>query len=186
MTAAVTQPPPPRRTLFAIGADLLALDALLDECGGDVSDPKVEAAVEAWHAELAADEAAKLDGWVGWVEPLEREAKAARAEAAEFAARAQARERAAAAAKARMLDHLLATGRTKAVTASGRTISAQQNGGLPPVVIDPDADPATAADRLCQVHRRIDPASVRLALQAGETLPFARLGERGFQLRIRS
>ena len=187
-TTAVAQTPPPRRTLFAITADLAALDQLLEERGGDVSDPAVLAAVESWYADLAAEEAAKLDGWCNWVRQLDMEAHAARVESAEYAKRAQAREATLRWAKARMLDHLLATGRTKAVTASGRTVAVQQNGGVLPLECSTFTQDHLANEvdpRFVLTTLAIDTAAVRAAVDAGEQLPFARYGERGFQLRIR-
>lgn len=179
-----TVPPPPRRTLYQIGADLLALDALLDEANGDLSDPAVEAAAAAWFDALAAEEAAKLDGWIGYVRQLEMEAAAAKAEAEQWLTRVRSREARVAWLKERLKRHLEATGRTKATTLSGRTIAVQANGGHPPVEIDA-VDPYGVADRLCEVRRLIDREKVRTALLAGEGLSFARLVPRGTHLRIR-
>lgn len=175
---------PHRRSLFDIGHDLIALDLLLDEIGGDVTDPQADAAITAWTAELANDEARKLDGWVGYVRQLEMEAAAAKAEAEQWLARVKSRESRIAWLKETLKRHLENTGRTKVQTLAGRTIAVQANGGHPPVEIDA-VDPYGLPDRLCEVRRLIDREKVRRALEAGEELAFARVLPRGTHVRIR-
>lgn len=124
-----------RRTLFEISSDLLALDALLSEREGDITDPEVAATIDAWFAELSYDEAHKLESWCGYVAQLEMEAERARVEAAAWHAKARSRENRMAWLRARMLAYIESSGRSKVVTASGRTLSVQQNGGKAPLVI---------------------------------------------------
>jgi hypothetical protein len=173
------------KTLFEIGSEMAALDALLDEVAGDVSDPAVDAAVTQWQAELAADEARKLDGYVNYLKQIEMEAAASRAEAEEYLARAKTREARAAFLKSRMVAHLFATGRTSAKTATGRTVAVQANGGKLPVLIDPGVDVDAVDPRFVATRREIDRDMVRESLEAGDVLPFARLGSKGSHLRVR-
>lgn len=177
--------PKPRRTLYEIDADLLALDSLLDEIGGDVSDPTVAAAIDAWYAELAYDEAKKLDGWVNWIRQMEMESAAARAEAEQYARRAQTRDRTIAWAKGVMKSRLEGSARTEVETATGRIISVQKNGGRVPVLLVDGLRVDDLPDQFVRVVREIDSEKVRAELEAGGVLTFARLGERGTQLRIR-
>lgn len=79
------------------------------------------------------------------------------------------------------LEHMMrTTGRTKFKTALF-SFNIQKNGGSVPVVLDPDASvPA-------EWRKPGDPdtGKIRQFLEAGNTLPFATLGERGESLRIR-
>ena len=177
-------PAPVRRTLFDIGSDLLTLDQLIEDIGGDVSDPQVEAAVTALTSELARDEAAKLDGWVGWVRQMEMEAAAAFAEADQWRHKGQALTNRVAWAKSVLKQHLENTRRAKVQTARGHTVTVQANGGKLPVQVDP-VDPETVAERFQRVRVELDTDAVRTALEAGEQLAFARLQPRGTHLRIK-
>lgn len=171
-----------RRTLFDIGADLLALDQLLDDLDGDVTDASVEAAVTAWTAELAADESRKLDNVVGYLRQLDMEEAAARAQAEQWQQKARSRAGRAAWMKELVRRHLLASGRTRAATETGHTVSVVGNGGKVPLDLSP-VDPDALPDRF--TRRVLDPEAVRAALEAGEELPFARLGERGSHVRVK-
>ena len=172
-------------TLYAIGEDLLALDALLEERDGDITDPDVAAAIDAWAAELTANLAVKLDSCVGYIRTLEMEEAAAKAEAEQWQHKAASRAKRRDLFKARVKSILEATGQTKVTTATGRVVAVQANGGNPPVIYADPLDPAKVPDEYCIVRRTIDNAAVLAALKEGETLPFAHLGERGSHLRIR-
>jgi hypothetical protein len=173
-----------RRTLFDISSDLLALDALLEEIGGDVSDPTVAATIDAWFSELAYDESRKLESWVGYVRQLEMEAAAAREESERFLVKARVRESRMAWLKDRMKAYLESSGRTKVTTEAGRTLMVQKNGGKAPLTLEPvdlDAVPV----ELVRVRRELDMEAVRSALEAGQRLAFASLAERGTHLRVK-
>lgn len=172
-------------TLFQLGDDIRALDDLIEELGGDVSDPQVEAAWLAMAEQLTTDEAAKLDGYVNYIRTLEMEAVAAKAEAEQYAMKARTRENRVKWIKERLKQHLEATGRTKAETATKRAIAIQANGGKPPLILVDNLDPATLPDHLVIIRRTPDTDAIRAALEAGEPLPFASLGCRGTHLRIR-
>lgn len=171
------------RTLFNIGDDLRALADLMDEC--EELSPEVDAAITAWFNELSADEAAKLDGYVGLIRTWEMEAAAAYAEAEQYEAKARVRANRAARLKDRLKWYLESTGRKKVETATKRTIAIQANGGPVPVMLADSIDPSTIPDDLAIVRRTIDTEAVRQFLLAGGTLDFAALGFRGTHLRIR-
>jgi hypothetical protein len=169
-------------TLFEIGAELEALNALLDEVGGDISDPTVEEAVAAWFAEIATDEGAKLEQYACLIRLWETEAEVARVEAKAFAARAAAREKNIDRLKARMLGYLQASNRTFAKTKTGRTISIRVNGGKTAIVYTGGATPDTVSSQF--TRRELDTETIRAALDRGEQLSFAKLAERGVHLRV--
>lgn len=169
-------------TLFQIADDLRALAELLAEGGAELADDTA-AAADAWFAELSGREETKLDAYVELIRRFEMESDAAGAEAERLEAIRGARGKAAARLKQRLHEHLVATGRTRIVTASARTIRIQTN-GTAPVDIDRDLDLATVPADLVKTTQSLDAAEVIRRLKAGETFPFARLGERGSHLRI--
>lgn len=199
-------PLPAGPTLWQIGDDLEALEALLAEVGGDVSEEEAEAAIDAWLAETRETEAAKLDRYGALIRTLEARAEIQEKEAARLMERAQVNRNAVKRLKDRLLMHLERTGRTKA---DGHLYSftVAKNGGKPPLVIDEGIDPMTLPvqyrrasmvllcptdetldalrDQCSRLEVEPDTAAIRAALDAGEFLPFARIGERGRHLRIR-
>lgn len=170
-------------TLFEIGDELRALDALLDEVQGDISDPEAERAIEDWFAELGNTEAAKLDGYLLLMRQWEMESIAAKAEAERFATAAKVRENRIERLKGRLLNHLIGTNRTKVQTAAGRTIRMQKN-GTKPLVFDIDATVDNVPEQFVRVRKELDKAAVGKAITAGEDIQFARFEEAGFHLRI--
>ena len=181
-TTAVTTPAR-RPTLYQFGADLDALDDLLDELGGDVSDPAVEAAIDAWQAELHAGRAEKLDGIAGYDKQLTIEEAACLAEAKEWTAKAGRIARRKAAVRAGVKLHMDRAGEKKLFSAKGVTFAVVTNGGHAALIV-PDAD-RVPVDFL-KTTVSVDTAKIRDALAAGATLDFAALDDRGNSLRIKS
>lgn len=68
------------QTLDAIEQDLEALDAILADLGGDITDEEVEAAIERWFEELGEARDAKLNGYARRIQALETHAEAKKAE----------------------------------------------------------------------------------------------------------
>ena len=169
-------------TLFEIADDLRALADLLAEGDAELAD-ETAAAAEAWFAELGGQEAEKLDAYVDLIRRFESEAQTANEEAQRYDRIASVRGNAAARLKNRLRDYLAATGQPKVQTATGRTVRIQKN-GTAPLVVDDGLDLATVPPELVKVSRSIDLAAVRDRLKAGESLPFARLGDPGCHLRI--
>lgn len=174
----------PKRALFDIGEDLIAFDNLLEDVGGDVSDPSVESTITNWFTTLSGEESRKLDGYLGYIKTLEGEATVAQAEKEQFETKVRTRKSRIEFLKARLKQHLEATKRTQVKTLAGRTIAIQANGGKLPVDID-QVDPATLPERFTKTTVTINREAVAAALEAGEVLEFARLGTRGTQLRIK-
>lgn len=171
--------------LFQIGEDLRALDALIDEVGGEVTDPAVCAAWEEWQQELADNEAVKLDSCINMIRQWEMEAAAAKAEADQYIAKARTRENRMAWMKSNIKLHLESTGRKRVLTATNRAIWIQGDGGRSPVVIASDLDPSKTPDELAIIRRTPDREAIRDYLEGGGVLDFAVIGERGCHLKIK-
>jgi len=166
-------------TLFQMGADLLAVYDQIDDLGGELP-PELEA----WFDELATNEAAKLDSYVGLIRQADAEAAAATEEMERWKMRAQARTNLSKRLKDRIKQHLELTGRAKVETVTGRVLAIQKNGGKQPVIVDwlPLEE---LPERFKKVTITEDRDKIAEALASGEELTFARLEPRGTHLRIK-
>lgn len=173
-----------KQTLYDISSDLMALRELLDESGGELT-PETEPIFDQFFAELTAAQGEKLDGYIGLIRQFEMESATAKAESEQWGKKAQAKWQAVARLKDRLKMFLELTGQQKVQTERGRTVAIQANGGNVPVRLAFVIDLDTVPDRFKKVKVEIDTDAVREALQAGEVLDFASLGERGTHLRIR-
>lgn len=173
-----------KRTLFDIGVDFAALDELIEDLGGDISNPAVESAITQWFAEVAGDESRKLSNYVAYIRQLEMEATCAKLQSSAFAAKRQSRESRIAWMKMRLMQYLMMTNRTKVSTADGTQIAVQSNGGKMPIEIDP-IPLADLPDRFVSVVRQLNRDAIEAAIESGEELSFARAIPRGTHLRIR-
>ena len=168
-------PPMTTRPLYAITAELIALNERLDD---GALDPEIDA----YLAGLEAEQAVKLDGYLALLGQLRMEAVAARAERDQWAAKEQARTDRIARLEARLKAHLEATGQPKVTTATGRVVSIVRNGGTLPVEYKPLIRPSDLPAEYQRVE--INKPAVREALERGEQLDFAELLPRGTHLRI--
>jgi len=166
------------RPLFAITAELVKFHDTVDE-SGEVSDE-----LDVWFSSLEAEEGVKLDGYLNVVKTLAMERDAAKSEAAQYTLRAKVRDNRIAQLEGRLRLHLEATGRTRIETATGRPIRLVGNGGKLPLVIGDGVDVAKLPVEFIEWNVSINRDAVREVLEAGEQLSFARLGERGTNLRI--
>lgn len=167
--------------LIDISADMQALDDLLAEVGGDVSDPNVAAAVEAWMAELDVNFAGKVDNYAALITSIRARADVRRAESERLAKRAEIDEASADWLAARLLQALEARG-TRKVETDRYAVSVVGNGGKAPLILTGDVPP-----EWCKFIEKIEVNrdKIRASLEAGEALPFASLGERGRRLAIK-
>ncbi len=175
---------PLRRTLYAIGEDLLALEELLTELGGDVSDAELEAAIDAWFGALGAERDQKLDSYAALIREMEARAAARREEARRLTALAQVDDNAAKRLKARLLWFFQQHRIDEAIDTPRFRLKKCRAGGKLPLVLDPAAQPEDVEERFRQVTFSFDGDAVRAALDAGEELSFARYGERTEYVRI--
>jgi hypothetical protein len=180
-TAITAGSPAKRRSLFDIGDDLTALNDLLEEIGGDVTDPQVCDAVEGWFRLLAEEQATKLDNLHGYIRSLEAEQHACERERDEWAKRAESRRKRVDGMRAMLVGHLLRHG-GKAESASGIKFRSQQNGGKTPLVVEDGF--STTDERFFTLVQKIDNNAIRAAIEAGEHVSGARLAERGHHLRV--
>jgi hypothetical protein len=167
--------------LLDITDDMKALEDLLAEVGGDVTDPKVGETVDAWFAELDANLTGKIDNYAALISTLRARADIRRAEAERLARRAQVDESAADWLASRLLAALDTRGMRKVET-DRYAVSVVGNGGKQPLLVDGDV-PAEFLKTVTKVEP--DRERIRLAIEAGQALPFARLGDRGKRLSIR-
>jgi hypothetical protein len=172
------------KTLWAINEDMEALDALLEELGGDVTDEQVAATIEAWFAEIDSDLANKVDGYCALIRQLEAVAAARREEAERLTKRAKTGE-ANAKRLGERLKMFMAFRGMKKLDTPRYTVSVVNNGGAPPVEIDADAVLPDDLTRVIPEQREPDKKAIVAALQQGRELPGVRLGERGTRLAIR-
>lgn len=167
--------------LLQITDDMQALDDLLAEVGGDVTDPKVAETVDAWFAELDQNLGAKVDNYAALITSIRARADVRRAESERLAKRAQMDEASADWLAARLLQAFEARG-TRKVETDRYAVSVVGNGGKAPLVLTGEVPADWHREK---VERTPDRERIRLALEAGEALPFASLGERGRRLAIK-
>ena len=84
-----------------------------------------------------------------------------------------------------MLQEFFACHDLKTVETARYKLTLASNGGKAPLIVDEDYGTTAIPDELCKVTREPDTAAIRAALEAGEELPFARVGERGQSMRIK-
>ena len=171
------------RTIFDIGADLEAIDQLMEELDGDISDPVVEKALTEWFEQAQSDLGAKLDNYVNYAKRLESVRVAAKAEADQYAKRVQVIDNRIKSLKWRLADFFDRSGRRTCETATGRKVRLQANGGVQTLELD-EIDISHIPVRFRKTVVTIDTAVIRDALNAGEILPFARLLPRGESIRF--
>ena len=63
------------RRLFDIGDDLLALEELLSDAGGEIGDDEAGQALERWFDELGEERDAKIDGYCALIREFEARAE---------------------------------------------------------------------------------------------------------------
>lgn len=164
-------------------AHLRALEDLLSEVGGDVTEAEAEAAIDAWLKEADAPLQAKLDGYGVVIREFELRAAARKAEADRIAALANTDANNSRRLKERLRWFFEAEGIDKIETSRFKFALAS-NGGKAPVILhcEPEALPEWAK----RVTVTPDMEAIRGEIETrGESLEFAEIGERGKHLRIR-
>jgi hypothetical protein len=122
------------RTLLQISDDMQALDELLAEVEGDISDPKVQEAFDAFFAEIETNLKGKVDGYCGLINEMSARAYIRTTEAHRLMHRAKVDEDAMAWLKARLKAFL--EGRALRVLETDRyKVTVAGNGGKAPLDI---------------------------------------------------
>jgi hypothetical protein len=172
------------RTLYEIGTDMQALEALLLETGGDISDPAVAAAVAAWESELETNLSAKVDGYARLIADMEARAEARKAEASRISDLAKADQKAADALRERLRFVFDAKGIPPVQTANFR-VGLAKKGGKAPMDLRVGVDELPSWAVRSETVLSPDKDAIRARLEAGEVLSFAALMERGNYISIR-
>ena len=165
-------------TLLNITDDLRALDDLLDEVGGDVSDPQVAEAVDAWFAELDAAMETKVDNYAALITEMMNRAELRAAEAQRLYHRSKIDQQSAGWLKDQLKTVLEQRGIKKVETPRYR-VSVAGNGGKAPLDIH---EPGAVPRELCKhIPERWEPDgdAIRDALGRGEEVPGATQMEPG-------
>lgn len=170
------------RTLFNITDDLLALEELLSEVGGDVSDEQAEEAIMQWLAEIGDDRNAKLDGYVTLIAEFEARAEMRRREAARIANRAKIDENNCERLKDRLKNFFQIMG-YKTVETDYHRITLANNGGKQPLILT--VPPSLLPKEFQKEIIEADKDKIRQALEGGAVLDFAELWDRGQSIRIK-
>jgi hypothetical protein len=174
------------RTLYEISSDLLALDELLSEVEGDVTDDEACAAIDAWLAELGSERNRKLDAYAALLRNYEALADVAETESLRLAELANARRKTAERLKTRLKEFFAQHNLTKLST-ERFSFAVIKNGGKAPLLI-PDswlATPAAAPERFHRRRIELNKEDIRAALEAGELIPGCAIDQRGTHLRIK-
>lgn len=169
-------------TLYVIRDDLQALEDLLLDVGGDVTDAEADAAIIEWLKETGEATRSKLDRYAALIREMEARSIGRKNEAKRLAELAQIDANAADRLKAKLLWFLNDRGQTKMETDRFR-LTVCANGGKVPIQVL--AEPAALPEQYRVVDIRPNLDAIREALDAGKSLSFATLGSRGQHLRIR-
>jgi hypothetical protein len=158
-----------------------ALDDLLFELGGDVTDEDSYKQVEAWIKELAEKLQDKADNYCALITTIEKRAQVRKEEADRLRKRAGIDEKAADFLRAKLKMVMETRGVAKIETERFR-ISIAKNGGKMPLVIQ---DESSIPGTYWIEQPVLDKERLREALEQGEAVPGVLLGERGTSLRIK-
>ncbi|MBL4700539.1 MAG: siphovirus Gp157 family protein [Phycisphaeraceae bacterium] len=170
------------KSLLGIADDMLAIDELLMECEGDISDTDAAEAIDKWFAEAESNLDEKTDNYIGLMRQKSLLIAARKEEIERLQMMNKQDERSAKFLKERLQWVLERLGRKSAGKTRKATIT--KNGGKIPMEIDP-VDPKNVPELYKKYQLTIDSDEVRRALEAGGELTFARLSERGTHLRIK-
>ncbi|MBD2180493.1 siphovirus Gp157 family protein [Aerosakkonema funiforme] len=170
------------RTLFGISADLSQLNVLLDELDGD--DEESKQLITSWLEELGEERDRKLDNYAALISELEAKAAVRKAEAKRLAELAAADEKRAQMLKER-LKWFFEVNNLKTVDTARYKLSMTKHGGKAPLLLDESVSPTELPEKFQKITVEPDKTAIRAALEAGEELEFAQLGDRGTSIRIR-
>lgn len=170
-------------SLYAISEDLLALDAILDDSDGEITEAAASA-LEQWFAELGDKRDAKVDGYVAVIRTYEARAQNKRDEASRLEKRADIDENKAKRLRERLRDFLVLHD-LKKIETSRFTVSVQLSGGVRAMSKLPPVDDLPLEFVKTVTTSSPDTDALRAALDAGRELSFAHLQPRKLSLRIK-
>lgn len=167
-------------SLYQLTNEMAELDELL--ASADPNSPEVLALIQRALA-LQDEREHKVDAYCSLIAELTARGAARKAEAERLYLNAQRQENAAKSLKYRLLESFKTLGIKKLET-DKFTVSVCANGGLVPLELAPNLDPATLPKNFQRVTVTPDTEAIRAALATTE-LSFAKLGERGQHVRIK-
>lgn len=171
----------PRRSLFNISDDLERLNDLLDEVGDDSQQQQL---INDWLVTLGDERDQKLDNYSAMIVEMTTRAAARKAEAQRLMELAATDENRAKLLRDR-LKCFFQLHDLKTVDTARYRLSLAKNGGKPPLVLDESVPAAKLPEQFQRVSIDSDTTAIREALERGEHLNFAHLGERGTNLKIK-
>lgn len=173
--------PPKRRSLWAIEDDLAALDDLVEEMEGDITE--CEPVIDEWFAKLGEEVTGKLDGYAAFIKELEARAEVRREEAQRLAKRAEIDANLADWLKSRMREFFLLR-KWKKVETQRYRLTLCANGGKAPLKIDLPPEKLPVEYRREKITYSPDSDKIRMELETGGKLDWARIEPRGHHVRI--
>jgi hypothetical protein len=155
------------RSLFSISADLLALEEMLSETGGEITDDEAGVALDKFFDELGEERDAKIDNYAALIRQFEAKAEARQAEAYRLQQLAATDANNAKRLKARLQAFFELHGIKKLETARFK-LSVQANGGKAPLIVPEqwEREPASAPERYHKVTVSLDRDMIRGDLEA--------------------
>lgn len=157
---AMPSAPPKLGTLYEIGLDLMALEELVTEIGGDVSDEDIEATIDAWLAETGEAQKTKVDRYVQLIREMLVRAEGRAKEATRLAALAGADKRGAERLEQRLLEHFLRT-KTDELQTHLFKIKVVRNGGKRSLKLLVAAEQMPAQLRIEEIVYKADTEHIR-------------------------
>lgn len=167
------------RTLFHISDDIQHLNTLLD----DLDDTEQQQLITEWLEHLEEERDRKLDNYAALIAELEAKAEIRKREAKRLIDLAAADENRAKMLKER-LKYFFETNNLKKVETNRYRLAVVKHGGKAPLILDESVTATELPERFQRVNIEPDTKAIREALEAGEDLDFARLGDRGSSVRI--
>jgi len=172
-----------KRTVFDIVGDFDALNEVLAETGGDLTDPEVEQIYEQFLAEIKSDFANKADGYARVLADIQGKIDAQKAEVDRLNALIKSNKGKADRLRWLLQTAMIATGYRKVET-NLHVFTIAKNGGKQKLdIYDPHKVPSIFS--VTRTVTEIDKDRLRASLETGTEIPGAVLMERGESLRIR-
>lgn len=169
-------------SLYELTQEMKELDDLL-AAADDPNDPLIFDAIQRALA-LQDERERKVDAYCCLIAELAARAAARKAEAQRLAESAAATEAKIKSLKGRLMDSMK-TLDIKRIETDRFTVTVANNGGLVPLIVEEGIDPKTLPEPLQKIIVTVNNEAVRAELEAGKSLAFAKLGERGQHLRIK-
>jgi chromosome segregation ATPase len=170
-------------TLIQISRELIELEEQLEDL---VDNPDAQNEAIAQYLESFTDTISqrdqKLDNYAALIQELQARADARKAEAQRLQKRSQIDENKVKSLKTN-LQRFFQAHELKTVETDRYRLTLAKNGGKAPLILDEYYSITDIPERL--TYREPDREAIRKALEKGEVLDFARLGERSYSMRIK-